>query len=63
MDDIVSGNVYLCDMQDYDPMNRIYRQHFSKGPGVRTCLMPAAGAEKSPIRLQGSFIAARTRSE
>src|SRR4029453_2808750 len=38
LEDIVSGHVYLADMQDYNGMNAIYRQYFSKGPGVRTTL-------------------------
>jgi len=60
-EDIVSGCVYLRDMKDYDPMNAIYRQYYSRGPGVRTCLMPNSGYEKNDIRVRGSFIAARTR--
>src|SRR5262249_28501629 len=46
LDDIVSGFVYLRDMKDYQNMNEIYRQYFSRGPGVRTCLMPNSGYEK-----------------
>ena len=61
LDDIVSGHVYLKDMNDYNGMNAIYRQYFSRGPGVRTCLMPTAGNEKGEVRVRGSFIAARTR--
>ncbi|MBI3467303.1 MAG: RidA family protein [Planctomycetes bacterium] len=61
LEDIVSGCVYLRNMEDYQPMNAIYRQYFSAGPGVRTCLMPNAGYEKNDIRVQASFIAARTR--
>ncbi len=61
LDDIVSGCVYLRDMEDYQEMNAIYRQYFSRGPGVRTCLMPNGGYEKKDVRVQGSFIAARTR--
>ena len=61
LDDIVSGCVYLRDMQDYNAMNAIYRDYFSRGPGVRTCLMPNSGAEKNDVRVRGSFIAARTR--
>ncbi len=63
LDDIVSGHVYLQDMKDYQDMNAIYRQYFSKGPGVRTCLMPSAGIDKSARHLQASFIAARTRTQ
>jgi 2-iminobutanoate/2-iminopropanoate deaminase len=61
MEDIVAGWVYLRDMEDYTPMNTIYRQHYSRGPGVRTCLMPNAGFEKNAVRVMGAFIAARTR--
>jgi 2-iminobutanoate/2-iminopropanoate deaminase len=61
LDDIVSGCVYLRDMQDYQAMNAIYRKYFSLGPGVRTCLMPNAGYEKHDVRVRASFIAARTR--
>jgi 2-iminobutanoate/2-iminopropanoate deaminase len=60
LDDIVSGNVYLRDMADYQDMNAVYREYFSKGPGVRTCLMPGAVREKETVRVQASFIAART---
>ena len=63
LDDIVSGHVYLQDMKDYEGMNAIYRQYFSKGPGVRTCLMPGAGIDKTTRRVQASFIAARTRPQ
>ena len=61
MDSIVSGCVYLRDMEDYLPMNQIYREYFSKGPGVRTCLMPNTGLVKQKVLVQASFIAARTK--
>lgn len=61
LEDIVAGWVYLRDMQDYQAMNAIYRQYYSRGPGVRTCLMPNSTYEKNDIRVRGSFIAARTR--
>jgi 2-iminobutanoate/2-iminopropanoate deaminase len=61
LDDIVAGNVYLRDMKDYQDMNVIYRQYFSRGPGVRTCLMPNSGLEKNTQRLQASFIAVKTK--
>jgi enamine deaminase RidA (YjgF/YER057c/UK114 family) len=60
LEDIVAGWVYLRDMQDYQGMNAIYKQYYSRGPGVRTCLMPSASSPKNEIRVQGSFIAART---
>jgi 2-iminobutanoate/2-iminopropanoate deaminase len=63
LDDIVSGHVYLQDMKDYQDMNAIYRQYFSRGPGVRTCLMPSEGIDKSTRRVQASFIAARTKAK
>jgi 2-iminobutanoate/2-iminopropanoate deaminase len=59
-EDIVGGWVYLRDMQDYQPMNAIYKNYYSRGPGVRTCLMPNSSYEKNTIRVRGSFIAART---
>lgn len=61
LDDIVSGHVYLGDMKDYADMNAVYRQYFSRGPGVRTCLMPNTGLIKDGPRVFASFIAARTR--
>jgi 2-iminobutanoate/2-iminopropanoate deaminase len=61
LEDIVSGYVYLRDMADYNDMNAVYREYFSKGPGVRTCLMPGAGYEKGDSRVRASFIAAKTR--
>ena len=60
-EDIVAGWVYLRDMQDYQGMNTIYKEYYSRGPGVRTCLMPNSSYEKNGIRVRGSFIAARTR--
>jgi enamine deaminase RidA (YjgF/YER057c/UK114 family) len=59
--DIVSGHVYLADMEDYNGMNAIYRQYFSKGPGVRTTLMPSKGHSNSETRVVASFIAAKTQ--
>jgi 2-iminobutanoate/2-iminopropanoate deaminase len=60
-DDIVSGFVYLADMKDYQDMNAIYREYYSKGPGVRTCLMPGSHPGDPAIRVHASFTAARTR--
>ena len=60
-DDIVSGCVYLRDMADYTPMNAIYSRFYSKGHGVRTCLMPAAITDNRGPLVWGSFIAAKTR--
>ena len=61
LEDIVSGCVYLRDMKDYDPMNRVYRPYFSRGNAVRTCLMPNSSYEKNDILVRASFIAARRR--
>lgn len=61
LDDIVSGCVYLRDMEDYRPMNAIYGEYFSRGPGVRTCLMPNSSYEKNNVLVHASFIAARTQ--
>ena len=61
LDDIVSGNVYLRNINDYRQFNEIYREYFTKGPGVRTCLMPNSGYEKNDVLVRASFIAARTK--
>ena len=61
LEDIVAGWVYLRDMKDYQGMNDIYRKFYSKGPGVRTCLMPNSSYEKNQILVRGSFIAARSK--
>ncbi len=61
LEDIVSGHVYLADMEDYKGMNAIYAQYFSKGPGVRTTLMPSKGHENSETRVIASFIAAKSQ--
>ena len=61
LEDIASGCVYLRDMKDYDPMNRIYRPYFSRAHAVRTCLMPNSASEKNDILVRASFIAARKR--
>jgi enamine deaminase RidA (YjgF/YER057c/UK114 family) len=61
LEDIASGCVYLRDMKDYQPMNGVYRQYFSRGNAVRTCLMPNSSYEKNDILVRASFIAARRR--
>ena len=61
--DIVSGHVYLKDINDYAPMNNVYKEFFSAGPGVRTCLMPNSGYEKNDVKVRASFIAAKTKTE
>jgi enamine deaminase RidA (YjgF/YER057c/UK114 family) len=60
LEDIVSGHVYLADIEDYNGMNAIYREYFSKGPGVRTTLMPSNAIKAGDVRLIASFIAAKT---
>jgi 2-iminobutanoate/2-iminopropanoate deaminase len=61
LEDIVSGNVYLADIEDYQAMNGVYRDYFSKGPGVRTTLMPTKARPLTPARVMASFIAAKTQ--
>jgi 2-iminobutanoate/2-iminopropanoate deaminase len=63
LDDIVSGHVYLADIDEYNSMNAIYREYFSKGPGVRTTLMPNNASKTGDIRLKASFIAAKTQAK
>jgi enamine deaminase RidA (YjgF/YER057c/UK114 family) len=57
--DLVSGNVYLRDINDYAPMNELYREYFAAEPGVRTTLQPNSGYEKNNARVRASFIFAR----
>jgi 2-iminobutanoate/2-iminopropanoate deaminase len=59
--DIVSGHVYLKTIDDYAPMNTVYKEFYSAGPGVRTCLMPGSGTEKNNVKVRASFIAAKTK--
>jgi 2-iminobutanoate/2-iminopropanoate deaminase len=61
--DIVSGHVYLKDINDYAPMNKVYGEYYSAGPGVRTCLMPNGGLEPGAVLVRASFIAARAKVE
>jgi 2-iminobutanoate/2-iminopropanoate deaminase len=62
-EDIVSGHVYLRDIKDYNALNKVYGPHYSKGPGVRTCLMPYSGIGQEDVRVLASFIAARTQNQ
>jgi hypothetical protein len=39
----------------------VYKEYYSRGPGVRTCLMPGLGIDKTGVRVRGAFVAARTR--
>ena len=60
-EDIVSGNVYLRNINDYGLMNKIYPEYFElNGPGVRTCFQPNHGIEKNDVRVKSSFIMAGT---
>jgi enamine deaminase RidA (YjgF/YER057c/UK114 family) len=61
LEDIVSGHVYLTSMEDYQGMNTVYRQYFSKGPGVRTTLMPNTDRGIPQVLVKASFIAAKTQ--
>jgi enamine deaminase RidA (YjgF/YER057c/UK114 family) len=61
LDNIVSGHVYLRDIQDYNALNKEYPSYYSKGPGVRTCLMPFSGKANNDNGVSASFIAARTQ--
>jgi 2-iminobutanoate/2-iminopropanoate deaminase len=63
LSDIVSGHVYLADMEDYQGMNTIYKEYFSKGPGVRTTLMPTKNKwdMANSARIMAHFIAAKTQ--
>ena len=59
--DLVSGNVYLRDINDYAPMNELYREFFTASPGVRTTLQQNSGYEKNSVRVRASFIFTRPK--
>ncbi len=60
--DIVSANVFLKDIEDYNALNKVYPNYFTQGrPSVRTCFMPFGGDEANNILLRAYFFAARTR--
>jgi hypothetical protein len=54
-------------MDDYQGMNAIYKEYFSKGPGVRTTLMPTSKSwstrQNMNPRVIASFIAAKTQPQ
>ena len=60
-EDVVSANVYLRDLKDFQRMNKIFRQYFSSGPPVRTTIQQNSGYEKNNALEQISVIAARTK--
>jgi len=59
--DLVSGNIYLRDINDYAPMNELYREFFTSSPGVRTTLQQNSGYEKNSVRVRASFIFTRPK--
>ena len=62
--DIVSANVFLRDINDYGPLNKVYPDWFTEGrPGVRTCFMPYGGSEPNETLVRAYFFAARTKAE
>lgn len=62
--DIVSANVFLRDIKDYDPLNKVYPNYFTQGrPGVRTAFMPYGGSEPNDTLVRMYFFAARTTTE
>lgn len=59
-ENIVSGNIYLRNINDYDLMNQFYPEYFAaNGPGVRTCFQPNYGWEKNDVRVKSTFIMAK----
>lgn len=63
LDDVVSTNVYLRDLKDFEGMNKIFRQYFPSGPPVRTTIQQNSGYEKNNALEQISLIAARTKKQ
>jgi len=63
-EDIVSGNVYLRNIDDYGHMNEIYQDYFiANGPGVRTCFQPNHGWTNDTAKVFSSFIMAGNRND
>ena len=60
-DNLVSGNVYLLDGNDYQAFNKIYFPYFNPYLGVRTCLQPNSGYMESIERVKTHFIFAREK--
>jgi 2-iminobutanoate/2-iminopropanoate deaminase len=56
--DIVSGTVYLRNVDDYSGLNAVYnKEFFTGGRRVRTCLQPNAETEKNSVKVRANFIA------
>jgi 2-iminobutanoate/2-iminopropanoate deaminase len=56
--DIVSGTVYLRNVDDYSGLNAVYnKEFFTGGRRVRTCLQPNAETEKNGVKVRANFIA------
>jgi 2-iminobutanoate/2-iminopropanoate deaminase len=61
-EDIVSGNIYLRNIDDYGPMNELYPGYFeANGPGVRTCFQPRQDSDQIDVSVMSSFIMAGER--
>ncbi len=61
--DVVSGNVYLRNINDSQQFNKLYGEYFaSKVYSVRTRLQHNLGYERNNVRVRTSFIAARTKN-
>src|SRR5207244_13556614 len=54
--DVVSANVYLRDMRDFDAMNKVYREVFKTNPPVRA-------TTEADLMMHGSFIEITTIEE
>lgn len=59
--DLVWAHVFLRSIDDYQPMNGLYREYFHSPPPVRTCFQPNNGYEKDMAIIKSVFIAAKTR--
>jgi 2-iminobutanoate/2-iminopropanoate deaminase len=45
---VVAANVYLDDMNDFAPMNRVYAQYFPSAPPARTTVAQVAPTDRRP---------------
>ncbi|UCF18593.1 MAG: RidA family protein [Gemmatimonadota bacterium] len=56
--DVVQGNVFLVDVDDYAEMNRVYGEYFVSDPPARTTV--AVSALPGGANVEISFVAVRT---
>ncbi len=56
--DVVKGDVFLADVNDYDAMNAVYAEYFPEDPPARTTVAVAALPGAANVEI--AFVAVRT---